>query len=223
MSVDRKKYMTSDEVRQLRTVAEAQSKLDLKKGRVTGVVLWLLVDIALQTGLRVSEIAALTVEDVDCKRSCMTVGRRKRFRRKKGKAVASVPRVVRESLMIDRSLVQHLREYLVWRTCRIDDMDAERRNGLSKDSGALFIGQRGALSTQGLMQAWKSAIKRAGLPREYSIHCARHSVAVALLKRTGNLRQVQKQLGHTSPVTTANLYADVSDEDMQQGVTGLWE
>lgn len=222
MSIDRRKYMDASEVKQLRTVAEAQSMLDLKTGRVTGVVLWLLVDIALQTGLRVSEIAALTVEDLDLKRSCMTVGRRKRFR-KKVKAAASVHKVVRESLMIDKSLVQHLREYLTWRTCRIDDMDAERRKGLTKDSGALFIGQRGALSTTGLMQAWKSAIKRAGLPKTYSIHCARHSVAVRLLKKTGNLRQVQKQLGHTSPVTTANLYADVSDEDMQQGVTGLWE
>ncbi len=54
-----------------------------------------------------------------------------------------------------------------------------------------------------------------GLPEEYSIHCARHTLAVHLLKKTGNLRQVQKQLGHTSLVTTANMYADVSDEDIR--------
>ena len=48
-------------------------------------------------------------------------------------------------------------------------------------------------------------------------------MAVHLLKKTGNLRQVQKQLGHASPATTANMYADISFEDMQNGVTGLYQ
>ena len=66
-------------------------------------------------------------------------------------------------------------------------------------------------------------IKFAGLPKELSIHSARHTIAVHLLKKAGNLRQVQKQLGHASPATTANMYADISFEDMQNGVTGLYE
>ena len=45
-------------------------------------------------------------------------------------------------------------------------------------------------------------------------------IAVHLLKKTGNLRQVQKQLGHASPATTANMYAYISFEDMQNGVKG---
>jgi site-specific recombinase XerC len=48
-------------------------------------------------------------------------------------------------------------------------------------------------------------------------------VAVHLLRKTRNLRQVQKQLGHASPATTANMYADVPFEDMQAGVEGLYE
>jgi len=36
------------------------------------------------------------------------------------------------------------------------------------------------------------------------------------------LRHIQNQLGHSSPATTANMYADVGFEDMQQGVTGLY-
>ena len=59
--------------------------------------------------------------------------------------------------------------------------------------------------------------------REITIHCARHTLAVLLLKKTGNLRQVQKQLGHASPATTANMYADISFEDMQDGLNGLYE
>lgn len=63
----------------------------------------------------------------------------------------------------------------------------------------------------------------AELPKELSNHTARHTLAVHLLRRTGNLRQVQKQLGHASPVTTANMYADVAFEDMQAGLNGLYE
>lgn len=69
---------------------------------------------------------------------------------------------------------------------------------------------------------WKAAIKRAGLPAELSIHSARHTLAVHLLKKTGNLRQVQKQLGHSSPTIAAAMYADVTFEDMQDGLSGLY-
>jgi len=41
------------------------------------------------------------------------------------------------------------------------------------------------------MQVWKTAVKRAGMPKELSIHSARHTLAVHLLRKTGNLRQVQ--------------------------------
>ena len=65
-------------------------------------------------------------------------------------------------------------------------------------------------------------MRRAGLPDELSIHSARHTLAVVLLRKTGNLRLVQKQLGHSSPTTTANMYADVSFADMQDAVDGLY-
>jgi site-specific recombinase XerC len=48
------------------------------------------------------------------------------------------------------------------------------------------------------------------------------TIAVHLLKKTNNLRQVQKQLGHSTPAVTANMYADVSFSDMQSGLTGLY-
>ena len=34
---------------------------------------------------------------------------------------------------------------------------------------------------------------------------------------------VQKQLGHHSPTITANMYADISFEDMRAGVDGLYD
>ena len=53
------------------------------------------------------------------------------------------------------------------------------------------------------------------------IPCTRHSMAMYLLMKTKNLRQIQKQLGPASPATKTNMYADITFEDMQEGVNGL--
>lgn len=192
--MDRVKYLNADEVRQLRTVTEAKAIVDLRKGRMTGPLAWMVVDLALSTGLRVSELTAIQLKDIDLKRGFVKVQRRKR----KKKTV--------DSLAISPALIKHLKEYIGDRT-----------------AGKLFVGERGNLTRVGLQQIWKAAVKRAGLPKELSIHSARHTMAVHLLKKTGNLRHVQKQLGHASPATTANMYADISFEDMQNGVTDLYQ
>jgi integrase len=194
MVIDRTKYMSADEVKQLRTVTEARAIVDLRKGRISGILAWMVIDLALATGLRVSELAAIQIKDIDLKRGFIRVQRKKRKKK------------VVDSLAISPELIKHLKEYIEDRT-----------------TGKLFVGERGDLTMYGLQQIWKSAVKRAGLPKELSIHSARHSMAVHLLKKTGNLRQVQKQLGHASPATTANMYADISFEDMQNGVTGLYQ
>jgi integrase len=46
------------------------------------------------------------------------------------------------------------------------------------------------------------------------------SPAVHLLEKAANLGQVSRQLGHSSPPTTANMYADVGLDDIQGGVRG---
>ncbi len=194
MVIDRAKYMSQKEVKQFRTVTEAKAIVDLRAGRVTGPLAWVVVDMALSTGLRVSELASLKVKDVDLKRGCITVIRLKRKKK------------IKESMAIGNSLAKHLKDFI-----------GDRK------SGPLFVGSRGPLTAQGLQCIWRETMKRAGLPKELSIHSARHTIAVHLLKKTGNLRFVQKQLGHASPATTANMYADISFEDMQNGVNGLYE
>ncbi len=200
-AVDRTKYMDAREAKQLRTVTEAGAITDLKAGRLTGVLRWALVDVALQTGLRVSEIAKLTIGDVDLKRGALKVWRHKR------------KQPAQETLAIAPELVSHLKDYLAWK---------DTVEGARMPQDALYSGKRGPLTSSGLQRIWKRAIEAAGLPEELSIHSARHTVAVHLLKKTSNLRLVQKQLGHSSPATTANLYADVSFEDMQDGMAGLY-
>ncbi len=199
--MDRERYLDSREVKLLRAMTENRAVRDLKAGRVGGVLAWAIVDTALSTGLRVSEVAALKVGDVDLKRSCLKV---KRLKRKKPTT---------ETLAIGPEFAEHLAEFIAWK---------EIVGQPTGKDDALFMGKRGPLTAQGLQQIWKRAVRDADLPKELSIHCARHTLATHLLRKTKNLRQVQKQLGHASPATTANMYADVTFDEMKNGVTGLY-
>ena len=199
--MDREKYMDQREAETLRTVTEARAIIDMQVGRRGGVPGWCVVDVSMNTGLWASEMARLNVGDFDPKRQSLKVWRHKRKKH------------AQETLAIGKDFAKHLREFVEWKRSVSQAIGR---------SDALFVGKRGPLTAIGLAQIWKSAVKRAGLPKEISIHCARHTMAVHLLKKTGNLRMVQKQLGHASPATTANMYADVSFEDMQDGLNGLY-
>jgi len=188
--------MGKDEVRTLRTVTEARSIQDLQRGRVNGVLAWMVVDTALSTGLRVSEIVALKVEDLDLKMGAVKVVRLKKKKK------------VQETVPVGKEFIRHAKDYLQWRGDRLGEMDKEYRKGLTDKAGVLLVGQRGPLTNRGAQQIWKTAIKRAGLRPDLSIHSARHTLATTLLRKTKNLRQVQKMLGHSSPTVTANMYAD---------------
>ena len=194
MTLDRTKYMDESEVKKLRKTIMDWNAADLWCGRRQGPLTWMVVDVALGTGLRVGELAELKIKDIDFKRKAIKVVRLKKKKK------------VSETLGISDDLTAHLKDYLGERT-----------------TGFLFVGKRGRLHREGLQRIWKIAILRAGLPKELSIHSARHTMGFLLLKKTKNLRQVQKQLGHSSPAVTANIYADVSFDEMREGVNGLYQ
>jgi len=201
-AIDREKYMSLDETQTLRTIAEAECIKDLHYGRRQHVVTWAIVDCVLQTGLRVSELVRLNVGDFNPKRGSLRVVRSK-------KKVAKP-----ETLAIPPDLAEHLAKFIVWKSDVGEKVTPK---------AALFCSKQGGrFTTRGLQHVWTRCVEAAGLP-DFSIHSARHTLAVHLLKKTGNLRQVQKQLGHSSPVTTAAMYADVSFEHMKEGVTGLYD
>jgi integrase len=77
--------------------------VDLKAGRAKGPLAWMVVDLALSTGLRVSEMVILKIKDIDLKRGVLSVIRLKR--KKKAK----------ETLALSKELVWHLRQFIEWK------------------------------------------------------------------------------------------------------------
>lgn len=77
-------------------------------------------------------------------------------------------------------------------------------------------GQRYPITYYGLGTHKRRAWKRAGVTAR--IHDMRHTTGMRTLRRTGNLKLVQKLLGHTDIATTARFYTDATLEDLREGM-----
>lgn len=84
------------------------------------------------------------------------------------------------------------------------------------DAEALFIGQRGGrLGRQHVWAILRQYGAQVGLGEELSPHVLRHSCATHLLDHGADLRVVQELLGHAS-ISTTQVYTKVSQERMMQ-------
>jgi integrase len=72
------------------------------------------------------------------------------------------------------------------------------------------------MGAHGMHRWWYACLERAGVvPRGTTsgerMHKARHTAGQRVLDATGNLKAVQKLLGHASIQTTGDIYADWDD------------
>jgi site-specific recombinase XerD len=197
------KFLSRTEVNRLLETAAKRAVEALKQGRKAPVRDYLLVHLALATGLRVMEIAQLNCGDFFVKDHFSSLlvrngkGRRKRL------------------VHFDSSLKRHYTEYVFWKQMVGEPVGPEAPLFLSSNT-------RTYMTTRAMEKAFKRTAARAGLPSHYSIHCLRHTYACQLYKASGyNLRFVQKQLGHASYRTT-EVYADVVKPDIRHALERLY-
>ncbi len=188
--ITRDKFMDDKERGKLIKLCKEKAELDLVKRRTTWTARYMLVNLALYSGLRVSEIAKLKVKDLNLhnvKDPYLFVrnGKRKKPR----------------DVYLDKELVKELKRYVSYKKKVLKE---------SVDPKApLLAGRAGKHSTTTTLNiSFKKAIKETGLNLRYSIHSARHTYGTHLYHKTKNLRYVQKQLGHSNIMMTS-LYADI--------------
>jgi len=188
-NIDREKILDSDQRSKLLKTCKDKAELDLLHGRETWIKRYMLVNLVLFTGLRVSEIANLKIGDIELntKDPYLIVRNGKRGKKR--------------DVYLDKELVRHLKNFISWKK---KTMGEEVEN-----DSPLFIGRnKKHCAVITLMKSFKRAIEESHLPIHFSIHSARHTYATFLLHATNNLRYVQKQLGHSS-IAMTSLYADI--------------
>lgn len=198
------KFLSKEEAKKLLEEARDRAEVAFAKRQKTPVRDYLIIDLALSTGLRVMEIAQLNCGDVFIRDGISSLLVRN------GKC--SKRRLVR----FGESLKDHLNEYMLWKQNVGEPTGPSDPLFLSSNTGC-------HLTTRAMQKAFKRTAVKAGLSAHYSIHCLRHTYACQLYKASGyNLRLVQKQLGHSS-IHTTEVYADVMEPDVQDALKELYK
>jgi integrase/recombinase XerD len=174
------------------TVAEAEALLqapDEKKPQ--GVRDRAMLEVLYGSGLRVSELAALKLAEINLEDGFLVC-------RGKGGKERIVP--------LGRSSGRAVRRYLAEVRPRLDPGGREE----------LFLSRRGRPFTrQGVWKLLRQHAGAAGLAARISPHVLRHSFATHLLERGADLRSVQLMLGH-SQITTTQIYTHVTRERLRR-------
>jgi site-specific recombinase XerD len=200
-NIDGVKYYTDQQIKLLRRTVRDQAALDLERGQVTAIREWMTVDLITSSGLRVSEAANIRCGDLKG-----GYGESALFVRD-GKGSKS------RTVQIPDALKRHLKQFIVWKASRGEP---------TRQDDHLFIGQRGPWTAQAIQFLVKKYLKALGIyENEKAVHALRHSYAVEFYRQERDLRALQKQLGHSS-VETTQIYADVTAEDIQKQIRGLW-
>jgi len=133
------------------------------------------------TGMRVSELVALNMDDIDFLGEVVHI-------RGKGKKERIAP--------ISSSALQVIQHYIEFRNKRA-------QNNSNFDTKVLFVNKHGKrLSTRSVRRKMDKYLKIAGLDPAISPHTLRHSFATHMLNNGADLRSVQELLGHQSLSTT---------------------
>lgn len=144
------------------------------------------------TGIRVSELVGLNMEDVDFAGSVIRV-------RGKGKKERLAP--------MGQTAIAAIQKYLAM------------RGGVVKDAmpgGPLFVNKHGQrLSTRSVRRKLDKYLIEAGLDPDISPHTLRHSFATHMLNHGADLRSVQELLGHQS-LSTTQIYTHLTSSHIKQ-------
>lgn len=152
-----------------------------------------ILELLFSTGLRISELCSLSIDDVDLTRDEFSV-------RGKGDKV----RVV---FLSDAAKVA-IKNYLAARK----DMDDALFIRYGKKA---HVGEDSRVTPRTVQRLLKSYAIKAGITRKVTPHVIRHSFATDLLSNGADLRSVQALLGHAN-IGTTQIYTHVTDSHLRE-------
>mgnify|MGYP004473216183 FL=1 len=174
--------LTSNEVALL---LDQPKNVDLKGTRDKAML-----EFAYATGMRVTEIISLNVEDINLETGYATC--------RNGKKERTVP--------IGEMSLKALKDYML-----------NARQTMIKDDSekALFVNVNGQrLTRQGFWKIIKYYKEQAHIDKDITPHVLRHSFATHLLQNGADLKSIQTMLGH-SDILSTQVYMQFQDESLK--------
>lgn len=151
-----------------------------------------LLEVMYATGMRVSEVANLKIQDLNSDIGfvrCIGKGQKERI----------IP-LGRRAIHFTESYIRQVRPKLL----------------KNKNSQALFLSRLGErLSRQSIWKIIKIYAKKARIKKDIHPHILRHSFATHLLERGADLRAVQEMLGH-SDISTTQIYTHIHKDRLKE-------
>lgn len=151
-----------------------------------------MLELMYSSGLRVSELINLMVNDIDLNNSLVRIFG-------KGSKERIIP--------LNDYATEALRNYILY----------YRKNFFKNgENNYLFLNNHGKKMTrQGFFKILQKIAKEKNIKSELSPHTLRHSFASHLLKHGADLRSIQELLGH-SDISTTQIYTHITSERLQE-------
>ena len=181
----------------------------------------LLLQAMWETGGRVREALQLTPDKVDPINKLIYLPNLKQLSKTK-RDKGMKPPLKKCFLFPESTLCRDLLDYCAYNSIKREDwvFQGGCRNGqVSATYVWLLLADRRPNRRAGLAVVLNMSKTKLGELRPVWPHLFRHGAGMYILKRTGRLEVVQKQLGHTSIMNT-EVYAGLTDEDRKEIIDG---
>lgn len=150
-----------------------------------------MLELMYATGMRISELINITIEDINLVNSCVIVNG-------KGNKERKIP--------FDEITTYYLEKYI----------NEYRKQFIKKPNNYLFLncfGER--ISRQSFFKTIKALAIKKNIHKNFSPHTLRHSFATHMVENGADLRSVQMLLGH-SDISTTQIYTNISNKFIRE-------
>lgn len=183
-------FLEAEELKRMLAIAAADPTLIGLRDRA-------ILELLFSTGLRVSELANLPIEQVNLKLEEFTV---------KGKGQKH--RIV----FMSEDAKRALKSYLDRRR------DPSPYLFVRHDKAKQNVAESAPLTPRSVERIVYRYARLAGITKEVTPHTLRHTFATDLLRNGADIRAVQSMLGHSS-ITTTQVYTHVTDKELKRVYT----
>ncbi|KRL63575.1 integrase [Lentilactobacillus diolivorans DSM 14421] len=187
-------------------VEQTSKLIKYLKGHLeTGSIVNYMILTTLMTGMRASEVAALTWDSLDRKHLTLNINKSWDFIKKDFKATKN--RTSNRVIDINHDLVDLLTKLQFSQNMYLNTHHQENSKNL------MFITDRGSIPDYGTLNAQlKKALQRAGIEAELTFHGLRHTHASILLFKGVPIAYISQRLGHENISTTTRIYLHIIKE-----------